>query len=170
MKRTKRDPEKALGEVLRKKGLTIAVAESCTGGLLSSMITDVPGSSDYLTGSVVAYDNEVKKRVLGVKAATLKEYGAVSLAAADEMASGVRKRLKTGLGVATTGIAGPGGGSVNKPVGTVFIAVSIKDTVFVKKFLFKGERKKIKKLAATAALEMVLWVLKDNGKRGACCR
>ncbi|MBI5468894.1 MAG: nicotinamide-nucleotide amidohydrolase family protein [Deltaproteobacteria bacterium] len=164
MERTKKSPEKAVGELLKKRGLTIAAAESCTGGLLSSMITDVPGSSGYFTGSVVAYDNEVKKKSLGVKSATLREYGAVSVAAADEMASGVRKKLKSDIGVAVTGIVGPGGGSVAKPVGTVFIGVSVKDSVFVKKFLFKGERKKIKKLSSTAALEMVLWALKGAGK------
>lgn len=164
MERTKKSPEKAVGELLKKRGLTISAAESCTGGLLSSMITDVPGSSGYFTGSVVAYDNEVKKKTLGVRSATLREYGAVSVAAADEMASGVRKRLKTDIGVAVTGIAGPGGGTARKPVGTVFIGVSVKDSVFVKKFLFKGERKKIKKLSSTAALEMVLWALKMAGK------
>lgn len=164
MERTKKTPEKAVGELLKKRGLTLSAAESCTGGLLSSMITDVPGSSGYFTGSVVAYDNEVKKKTLGVKSATLREYGAVSVAAADEMASGVRRRLKTDIGVAVTGIAGPGGGTVRKPVGTVFIGVSVKDSVFVKKFLFKGERKKIKKLSSTAALEMVLWALKMAGK------
>lgn len=164
MERTKKSPEKAVGEVLKKKGLTLSAAESCTGGLLSSMITDVPGSSGYFTGSVVAYDNEVKKKTLGVRSATLRDYGAVSVAAADEMASGVRKKLKTDIGVAVTGIAGPGGGTIRKPVGTVFIGVSVKDSVFVKKFLFKGERKKIKKLSSTAALEMVLWALKMAGK------
>jgi len=164
MEKTKKSPEKALGEILKRRGLTIAAAESCTGGLLSSMITDEPGSSRYFTGSVVAYDNAVKKRSLGVKSATLKEYGAVSVATADEMASGVRKKLKSDLGVAITGIAGPSGGSEEKPVGTVFIGVSVKDTVFVKKFLFKGDRKKIRKLAAGAALEMVLWALKRAGK------
>jgi PncC family amidohydrolase len=164
MERTKKSPEKAVGDLLKKRGLTLAVAESCTGGLLSSMITDVPGSSGYFTGSVVAYDNEVKKKTLGVKSATLREYGAVSVAAADEMASGVRKKLKTDIGIAVTGIAGPGGGTIRKPVGTVFIGVSVKDSVFVKKFLFKGERKKIKKLSSTAALEMVLWALKRAGK------
>ncbi len=164
MERTKKSQEKAVGELLKKRGLTIAAAESCTGGLLSSMITDVPGSSGYFIGSVVAYDNGVKKKSLGVKSATLREYGAVSVAAADEMASGVRKKLKSDIGVAVTGIAGPGGGSVAKPVGTVFIGVSVKDSVFVKKFLFKGERKKIKKLSSTAALEMVLWALRGAGK------
>lgn len=164
MEKTKKSPEKALGEILKNRGLTIAAAESCTGGLLSSMITDEPGSSRYFLGSVVAYDNAVKKRSLGVKSATLRDYGAVSVAAADEMASGVRKKLKSDLGVAVTGIAGPAGGSAEKPVGTVFIGVSVKDTVFVKKFLFKGERKKIKKLAAGAALEMALWALKRAGK------
>lgn len=164
MKTTKKSPEKAVGDLLREKGLTITAAESCTGGLLSSMITDVPGSSDYFIGSVIAYSNEVKKKSLGVKSSTLKKYGAVSVAAAEEMASGVRKRLGSGIGVAVTGIAGPGGGSLAKPVGTVFIGVAVKDTVFVKKFLFKGGRGPIKKLAAEGALGMLLWALKSACK------
>lgn len=160
IKKTAKTHQKALGEFLRKKGLTLAAAESCTGGLLSSMITDVPGSSDYFTGSIVAYSNEVKKKSLGVKAATLKKYGAVSVATVEEMAAGVKKKLGSDIGVAVTGIAGPGGGSVKKPVGTVFIGVALKDTVFVKKFLFKGERTKIKKSSALGALGMLLWALK----------
>jgi len=160
----KKKPETALAELLKKRRLTIAIAESCTGGLLSSMVTDVPGSSDYFTGSVVAYDNEIKKKVLGVKAATLKEYGAVSVAVAEEMATGVRKKLKSDIGASVTGVAGPGGGTVRKPVGMVFIGVSIKDTVFVKNFLFKGNRTKIKKLSSEAAIEMVLWAVKKAGK------
>lgn len=151
---------KALGTLLKKKGLTLSAAESCTGGLLSSMITDVAGSSEYFTGSVVAYSNEVKKRSLGVKASTLREYGAVSVATAEEMAGGVKKRLKTDLGVAITGIAGPSGGSAKKPVGTVFIGVAVKDTVYVKKFLFAGERGTIKRLSAENALSMLIWALK----------
>lgn len=152
-------PEKSAGEALREKGLTLAVAESCTGGLLGNLITDEAGSSDYFIGGVIAYGNEVKKNLLRVKSPTLKAHGAVSKETAGEMAKGVRERLKTDIGVSITGIAGPGGGSVEKPVGTVFIAVSKGRRTAVQKFLFKGSRKSIKKKSAEAALKMLLEAL-----------
>ncbi len=149
-----------LAGVLKAKGMTLAVAESCTGGLLSSLITDVPGSSGYFSGGVVAYSNEVKKKLLNVKEETLKRYGAVSGRTAAEMSEGVKKRLKSSASVAITGIAGPGGAVDRKPVGTVFIAVTtgkgkVQNTV-VKKFLFKGHRKAIKRQSALSALDMLL--------------
>ena len=111
-----------IGGALLEKGLKLALAESCTGGLLSSVITGTPGSSEYFQGSVVAYANEVKVSELGVKAATLKKHGAVSKETAREMAQGVRKAFHAGISASITGIAGPGGATARKPVGLVFIA------------------------------------------------
>lgn len=147
--------ELLIGESLREKGLKLALAESCTGGLLSSRITDVPGSSEYFLGSIVAYANGVKVSGLGVRAATLGRYGAVSKETAAEMARGVKKALGAGFSAAITGIAGPGGGTPEKPVGLVFIAVSKGRTTEVKRFVFKGGRKSIKKQSAEAALSML---------------
>lgn len=142
------------GRLLKAKGMTLAAAESCTGGLLSSLITDVPGSSDYFIGSVVAYGNEVKTDALGVRPSTLERYGAVSGQTAKEMALGVKEALKTDAAVSITGIAGPGGGA-RKPVGTVFICVSCKERLIVKKFLFEGGRKSIKRQSALTALGLL---------------
>lgn len=147
--------ERLIGESLREKKLSLALAESCTGGLLSSMVTDIAGSSEYFLGSVVAYDNGVKQTELGVKAATLKKYGAVSKETAIEMARGVKKKLGSDISAAVTGIAGPGGGTKEKPVGLVFIAVSKGRTTDVQRFIFKGGRKSIKKQSARAALAMI---------------
>lgn len=154
-----------IGNALRKKGLKLAIAESCTGGLLSSMITDIPGSSDYFEGSIVAYSNSVKSGKLGVKSATLASYGAVSRETAGEMAQGAGKAFKADISAAVTGIAGPGGGTPKKPVGLVFIAVSKGGRTVVKRFLFKGGRKAVKKMSAEAALKMLgaaLGVRKGN--------
>lgn len=147
--------ERLIGESLLEKGLKLALAESCTGGLLSSVLTDVPGSSGYFLGSIVAYANGVKHSELGVKAGTLKKYGAVSKETAREMAEGVKKALGADLSAAITGIAGPGGGTPEKPVGLVFIAVSKGKKTEVQKFFFKGTRKSVKKQSAEAALAMI---------------
>ncbi|WP_237717788.1 CinA family protein, partial [Pontibacter sp. BAB1700] len=114
--------EEALGSLLKERGLTIAAAESCTGGYLAHRITSVPGSSAYFMGGVVAYDNSVKMQLLGVKSETLQQHGAVSEATVLEMAQNVRQKLNTDIGVATSGIAGPDGGTAEKPVGTIWIA------------------------------------------------
>ena len=152
--------ERLIGKSLREQGLKLALAESCTGGLLSSMITDVAGSSDYFLGSVVAYDNGVKQTELGVKATTLKKYGAVSKETAREMAQGVRKAFHAGISASITGIAGPGGATARKPVGLVFIAVSNGGKTVVRKFLFKGGRTSIKRQSAEAALLMIAEALR----------
>ncbi len=155
-KRKSPKPELRLSRALKKAGLsgamTLAVAESCTGGLLASMITDVPGSSEYFRGSVVAYSNEAKKLLLGVKLSTIKEYGAVSSETAAEMALGVNARLKSRIGLSITGIAGPGGGSAAKPVGTVYIGIAIDSKAFVKRFRFSGTRRSIKRQSAAKAM------------------
>lgn len=157
----KATPGQSLKQAVDKcrRPITIAVAESCTGGLVSSLITDVSGSSGYFIGGVVAYGNDVKKAMLYVKAATLERHGAVSLQTAVEMARGVRKKLKSRIGVSTTGIAGPTGGSAQKPVGTVCIAVCARGKTVARQFLFKGSRSAIKKQSALAALKMLEEVL-----------
>lgn len=143
-----------------KRRLTIAFAESCTGGLASSMITDVAGSSDYFQGGVVAYSNGVKRKVLGVKAETLRRYGAVSPQTAAEMSLGVRRKLCADIGVAITGIAGPTGGSMEKPVGTVFMCAGNGSRSLAGRFAFKGTRTSIKKQSAIAAVKLLCRFLK----------
>ena len=147
--------EKIIGEKLREKNLTISCAESCTGGLLTSKLTDVAGSSDYVKGSMVVYSNEIKISALGVEEETLKKFGAVSPETAFEMAKNIRELFKTDIGASVTGIAGPGGGSEKKPVGTVFIGVSDKNKTEVQKFNFSGTRTEIKNKSVDAALKMI---------------
>ena len=137
------------------KNLTIACAESCTGGLLTSRLTDVAGSSNYVEGSIVSYSNEVKNKNLHIDADTLKNFGAVSEQTARQMSANVRKLFNTDIGVGVTGIAGPGGGSAEKPVGTVYISVSNADKTFVKLFNFNGTRSEIKNQSCNAALSMI---------------
>jgi nicotinamide-nucleotide amidase len=150
-----RSMEEVVGAVLASRGLRIALAESCTGGLLTSRLTDVPGSSRYVERAVVTYANEAKQELLGVTAESLAEFGAVSEPVAVAMAAGVRDRSAVDIGVGVTGIAGPGGGTPEKPVGTVAIAVSSRDAVRSRMFRFHGERDQVKFQASQAALDMV---------------
>ena len=152
--------EKIIGKLLREKNLTIACAESCTGGLLTSKLTDIAGSSAYVQGSIVCYSNEVKNKILRVKTETLRNFGAVSYETAFEMAKNVRDIFETDVGVGITGIAGPDGGTIEKPVGTVYISVATKNNVGVKKFNFSGTRTEIKNQAAQTAMEMLKQTLK----------
>lgn len=147
--------EEIVGQQLLAHQQTIACAESCTGGLLTSRLTDVPGSSEYVMGSVVSYTNEVKAGLLGVDRETLRTLGAVSEPVARQMAEGVRRCIGTSLGVGITGIAGPGGGSAEKPVGLVYIAVAGEKGTIVKKNLFTGTRRQIKFRTTQTALDMV---------------
>ncbi len=142
-------------DVLRDKGLSIATAESCTGGLVSHLITNVPGSSDYYRGGVIAYTNEVKEAILHVPREIIEEMGAVSGACAMAMAEGVRNLLRSDIGIATTGIAGPTGGTPDKPVGLVYIALATKDNVYHERYIFHEDREGNKARAAEAALEML---------------
>lgn len=144
-----------IAEILLQNNFTIACAESCTGGLLTSILTDVSGSSAYLKGAIVAYSNDVKQLLLGVQEITLLENGAVSATTAMEMAQGIRKKLEVDIGVAITGIAGPTGGSVNKPVGLVFIAVSGAEGTISASFNFRGSRGFIKEQSVNSALNMI---------------
>jgi nicotinamide-nucleotide amidase len=147
--------EEVVGGLLRDSGATIALAESCTGGLATSRLTDVPGSSDYVERAVVTYSNRSKIDALGVPASLIAEHGAVSEPVAVAMAEGVRALADTSVGVGITGIAGPAGGSAEKPVGTVAIAVSYGGDTSVRMFRFPGSRDMVKSQAAQAALDMV---------------
>ena len=145
----------------RSLGLTLAVAESCTGGLLGERITNIPGSSDVFLGGVIAYHNDVKQDALGVRAEDIERFGAVSEEVALQMASGVRERARAGVGISVTGIAGPGGGTAEKPVGLVWIAIDAAE-VKARRFHLVGDRAEIRQRAAQAALEMVRRAL-SNG-------
>ena len=148
--------EEQAGSLLLQNSLTIACAESCTGGMLTSRLTDVPGSSAYVLGAVVSYTNDMKISHLGVRAETLSSVGAVSEATAKEMANGVRARIGADIGVGITGIAGPGGGSAEKPVGLVYIAVSGGHGIVATKNLFSGTRLEIKRQSTDKALSMLI--------------
>ena len=148
-----------IAELLKKRKLTIATAESCTGGLIGHMLTNVPGSSEYYKGGVIAYSNEVKICLLHVRRETIQKYGAVSEQTAYEMADGAKRKFDVSLALATTGVAGPSS-SENKPVGLVYIALANPYGIEVKEFRFQGDRLKNKENFANAALGMLLDFLK----------
>ena len=147
--------EQTLGPLLRLRGLKLATAESCTGGLVADQITDVPGSSDYFIGGVVAYAYEAKVALLHVSWDTLRLHGAVSRETVIEMARGVRTALGADIGVSVSGIAGPGGGMPEKPVGTTWIGLSARDGDWARKFVWDGDRRANKESSAQAALQIV---------------
>ena len=144
-----------LVELLKAQGLVCATAESCTGGGVGSAITAVPGSSAVFAGGVISYSNEVKRDVLGVSAHSLQTVGAVSGEVAAQMADGVRRLLKTDLAVSLTGIAGPDGGSAEKPVGLVWFGLSTKDGTRTEKVIFSGDRAQVRAQAVNHALGML---------------
>jgi nicotinamide-nucleotide amidase len=146
--------EAVIGRLLTERNQTVAIAESLTGGLVQDKLTDIPGSSDYFMGGVVAYSNDAKASLLAVKSDTIMEHGAVSEAVVREMATGIQQRFNTDLGIATTGIAGPAGATETKPVGLVFVGVAYNSLVNVKKFQFSGDRQIVKQRSAQAALEL----------------
>ncbi len=147
--------EFTVAKMLLDNRLTIAAAESCTGGLLSHRLTSVPGSSFYFPLGLITYDNKWKTELLGVEKFVLDKYGAVSKEVAAAMATGVRQKAKSDLGIGITGIAGPGGGSREKPVGLVYIGLSYDQATIVKRFFFQGNRDQNKTQSAQAALEMI---------------
>jgi nicotinamide-nucleotide amidase len=161
--------EEVVGKLLRAKSQSLALAESCTGGQLAGRVTDVPGSSDYFLGAAVTYANAAKADLVGVSAATLERHGAVSEETAREMALGARKRFGATIGLSTTGIAGPGGGTKEKPVGTVHIALDAADgTRLHKRLLLPGERSLIRRWTTSTALGMLrkhLLGLPDGSRR-----
>jgi PncC family amidohydrolase len=145
-----------LGDQLSERGLTISVAESFTGGMIAHVITNVPGSSTYFQGGVIAYANEVKMEILGVAEQTLIDHGAVSRETVLEMARGVRSALDTDIGISSSGIAGPDGGSPEKPVGLAWIGLSAAETEYAEQFLFVGDRLQIKEQAVYTAIERLI--------------
>ncbi|HQO38270.1 MAG TPA: CinA family protein [Candidatus Omnitrophota bacterium] len=144
---------------LLRTRMTIAAAESCTGGLLSCLLTSRPGSSAFFVLGAIVYSNEAKRRVLGIPRSKIEQYGAVSRPVAMLMARRVRLLARTDIGMGITGIAGPGGGSLKKPIGTVYIAVHAGGKVSYRKFRFRGSRTSIRKQAAYAALKILGTVL-----------
>jgi nicotinamide-nucleotide amidase len=142
-------------EQCREEGFKLAVAESCTGGLLGERITNIPGSSDVFVGGVIAYHDDVKREVLSVRAEDIARYGAVSEQVALQMAAGVRARLNADVGIAITGVAGPGGGTPDKPVGLVWISVDVSSEAKARRFQLIGDRPEIRQRAAQAGLEML---------------
>jgi nicotinamide-nucleotide amidase len=154
--------EDVLGEMLREGGQSISVAESCTGGLIENLLTNSPGSSTYFLGGVVVYSNQAKVDLLGVSKKTLEEFGAVSEQTVREMAQGVRKRLHTDIGLSVSGIAGPDGGTREKPVGTVHIGLAVEKDVFSGKYRFWGTREQIKSNTAIMALDWVRRYLNED--------
>jgi PncC family amidohydrolase len=145
--------EKLIGDLLRNRGWTLSIAESCTGGLVCDRITDVSGSSDYFMGGMVNYSNESKSKHLGVPSNDIKKYGAVSPQVARKMAQGVRKTFNTTFGLSTTGVAGPTGGTRRSPVGRVFIGIAKGNRTWVKKLDLKGRRREIKRGATEKGLQ-----------------
>jgi len=154
--------EEVLGEMLRERHLTISVAESCTGGLIGHLLTNVPGSSDYFLGGMIVYSNESKTGLLEVSSETLEMHGAVSDPVVQEMARGGKKRLDSDIGLSGSGIAGPDGGSREKPVGTVYVGLAAKDKVFSWKYRFQGTREQIKLNTAMMGLDRVRRYLNED--------
>jgi PncC family amidohydrolase len=154
--------EETIGELLVEQGLTLATAESCTGGLVSHRITNISGSSAYFLGGFVTYSNEAKETLLGVHHETLQAHGAVSEQTAREMAQGARRQMGADLAVSVTGIAGPTGGTPEKPVGLVYIALSAPDTGVCQRYLWQGDRIANKEQSAEAALQLIVAYLQDR--------
>ena len=152
-----------IGTLMRDRGIKIVTAESCTGGLIASRITDIPGSSDYFLGGIVAYAYEAKVSLLNVSWETLKKFGAVSRETVLEMARGAREALAADLAISVSGIAGPGGGLPDKPVGTTWIGLSAQEGEWARVYCFDGDRLQNKSSSADAALQLLLDYL--NGSR-----
>ncbi|MGI6491664.1 MAG: nicotinamide-nucleotide amidohydrolase family protein [Pelotomaculum sp.] len=147
--------EESVGHLLRQGSLTLATAESCTGGLIAARITDLPGSSDYFKGGVVAYTNEIKQKFLGVPADVLEEFSAVSSETACAMAEGIRTRAASDFGLSVTGIAGPSGDSPGKPVGLVYIGFCTPEGVTSNRYIFPGNRNDVRQGTANTALNIL---------------
>lgn len=153
--------ERVVGKLLRGRGWRLAVAESCTGGLIGHRITNIPGSSTYYMGSVTAYAYEAKVRLLNVKWRTLEKFGAVSEEVALEMALGVRRALAADVGVSVTGIAGPGGGTPDKPIGLTWVGLSTPSDHLARCYTWDGDRLNNKEQSAESALQLLYDYLKD---------
>ena len=151
-----------LGDMLRSRGLTVSTAESCTGGNVAHEITEIAGSSDYFKGSVISYSNDIKHRILGVSADDLTTYGAVSQCVVEQMCENVSSLLKTECSIATSGIAGPGGGSQSKPVGTVWICVKYRARIYSECYQFPGTRDRVIDRATMTGMLMLIKLLREN--------
>jgi nicotinamide-nucleotide amidase len=156
--------EEEVGRLLGEQRLSLGLAESCTGGMLAARITDIPGSSAYFAGGVVAYANRVKENVLGVPAGELNQFGAVSSQVARSMARGVRRLLKTDFGLAVTGVAGPGGGTAEKPVGLVHVALEGPRGIRNRELRLAGDRAAIRSATVQEAIRMLLEELYQSTK------
>ncbi len=154
--------EKALGDTLKAKGLTVATAESCTGGNIAHLLTSVPGSSEYFSGSVIAYQNEVKISTLKVDEGVINMHGSVSKEVVEQMVQGVMKAIKSDTAIATSGVAGPGGGTGDKSVGTTWISVAYRDKVFSEKYQFGGARERIIDQASFTAMQLLRRLVLDQ--------
>jgi PncC family amidohydrolase len=154
--------ETTVGRILQERGQTLAAAESCTGGLVGHRLTNVPGSSEYFLGAIVAYSYEAKERLLGVRHQTLYEHGAVSRETVVEMARGARQAFRADLGLAVTGIAGPGGGLPDKPVGLTWIALSTRDGEWTERHVWDGDRLQNKADSVEAALGLLVRILEQT--------
>jgi nicotinamide-nucleotide amidase len=151
--------EKIIGDLLREKGWTLSIAESCTGGLICDRITNVPGSSGYFEGGIVSYSNRAKAKHLGIPLKYIERFGAVSPQVAKRMAQGARKAFHTSFGLSTTGVAGPTGGTKRSPIGRVFIGIANRKKTWVKRMDLKGSRTEIKKKAAEEGLKFFYKIL-----------
>ena len=154
--------EVIVGRLLEQRGMTLAVAESCTGGLIGHRITNVPGSSAYYQGSITAYSYDAKKLLLRVRHDTLCQYGAISEQTVREMARGVRPAFRADIGLAVTGVAGPHGGTPDKPVGLVYIALVVPGSEWVERHVWTGDRWENKERSAEAALDLLRRYLEDR--------
>jgi PncC family amidohydrolase len=154
--------EEAVGKLLVRQGWTLVTAESCTGGLISHRITNVPGSSAYYLGGFVVYSNELKEAVLGVRHGTLLAHGAVSEETACEMAEGARQRTGADIGLSVTGICGPTGGTPTKPVGLTYIGLAAADAIRCRCYVWQGDRIANKEQSAEAALQLVQAYLRER--------
>ncbi len=152
-----------VGDALRERGVRLGTAESCTGGLIAHLITEVPGSSDYFAGALVTYANEVKVDLVDVPPDVIEAHGAVSAQVARSMAEGARRRLGVDVAVAVTGVAGPAGGTPAKPVGLTYVALADEDGDDVRRFVWDADRTGNKRLSAAAALELLLARLSGTG-------
>jgi len=145
-----------LGTILKKKKMTLATAESCTGGMISTAITEIAGASEYFLGGVIAYDNRIKNKVLGVSKKILEQHGAVSSQTVIAMAKGVQKLMKTDCAIAVSGVAGPGGGTKEKPVGLVYIGIAARKKCWSCECHFKGTREKIREKTVMESLKLLI--------------
>ncbi len=161
---SKGDPiERVVGELLKERRFTLSVAESCTGGLISARLVNIPGSSEYFLGGVVVYSNELKKKLLGVKEETLEKFGAVSFQTCSEMLEGLRERFGSDSGIAVTGIAGPGG-SERKPEGLTYIGVYLQDNQIIEENLFEGSRNEKRLKASQRSFDLLIRMLLKEEK------